>query len=270
MPTALTDERVSTAIGKQQVFRGGSGRPLLYLHSATGEAAGQPALEELADSFEVVAPLFPGFGESEGIDRIDGPEDAAFHLLDLLDSMALDRPAVVGTSLGGWLALELACRWPERLSALVLVNPVGLHVEGAPIKEIFGRDPGELADDLFADQSHPMAQAAHQFSAMGQVGEVPFELVKPLLQALAATARIGWRPYLHNPKLAGRLHRVTVPALIVHGAEDRLVPAAHGRRYAELLPSARLVDVAGAGHLLTLERPAELARLTREWLVEHP
>jgi pimeloyl-ACP methyl ester carboxylesterase len=265
---ALRDERVATPLGKQQVFRGGGGPALVYLHSATGESAMAPAvLDDLAGSFEVVAPMFPGFGESEGIEAIDGPEDAAFCLVDLIDTLGLERPHVMGTSLGGWLAAELAVRWPERLGRLVLVNPVGLHVPGAPIKEIFGRDPGELAGDLFADPDHPLAVAMRQMAELSRQGaEIPFELVRPVLQSLAATARIGWNPYLHDPKLPGRLHRVTNPVLLVRGAEDRLVPPAHVARYAELLPDARVEEVPGAGHLLPLEKPAELAALVRAFL----
>lgn len=265
---SLRDERVATPLGKQQVLRGGSGPVLVYLHSATGESAMAPAvLEDLAESFEVVAPMFPGFGESEGIESIDGPEDAAFHLADLFGALGLNRPHVMGTSLGGWLAAEVAVRWPDRLGRLVLVNPVGLHVAGAPVKEIFGRDPGELADDLFADPAHPMAAAMRQMAELTRQGvEIPFEVVKPVLQSLAATARIGWNPYLHDPKLPGRLHRVANPVLLVRGADDRLVPAAHVARYAELLPDARVEVVAGAGHLLPLEKPGELASLVRAFL----
>ena len=120
-------------------------------------------LEELADTRHVVAPLFPGFGASEGLAHIDDIEDAAFHLLDVLDRLELAWCDVVGLSLGGWMAAELAVRWPERVRRMVLVNPVGLYVEGAPITEIFGRAPGELADELFADPrlSDRPAHAGH-------------------------------------------------------------------------------------------------------------
>lgn len=263
----MTEERLSTAVGKVVVLRGGQGRPLVYLHSATGEGAGTPLLDQLAESFSVSAPLFPGFGDSEGIDSISDIEDAAFHVLDLLDVLgASPAPVLVGLSLGGWLAAEVATRWPERVGALVLVNPAGLHLQGAPIAEIFGRDPGELAEDLFADQSHPLAQVMHQMDELVASGaEVPFELVKPVLQSLAATAKVGWDPYLHNPKLRKRLPRITAPTLVVHGAADRLIPRAHAEVYAAEIPGARLVDVEGAGHLLCLERPEELVRLLREW-----
>jgi pimeloyl-ACP methyl ester carboxylesterase len=261
----LTDEVVETPLGKQQVRRGGAGRPLLYLHSATGETPFLSLLDDLADDFEVVAPLFPGFGESEGIEQIDDIEDAAFHLADVIGAIGGDRPIGVGLSLGAWLALEVAVRWPETFAALVLVNPVGLYIEGATIGEIFGRAPNELAEALFYDQTHPVAQTLHQVAALVESGaEIPFELIRPQLQSLAATARLAWNPYLHDPKLAGRLHRVTCPVLVVRGAQDALVPAVHAERFVELLPEARLVDVAEAGHLLGLERPDAVAALVRE------
>lgn len=265
--TALVVEMVSTSVGKVAVGRGGSGRPLVYLHSATGEGAGSAFLETLADDAEVLAPLFPGFGDSEGLDAIDDIEDAAFHLLDVLDVLGLDRVALVGLSLGGWMAAEVATRWPDRVGALVLVDPVGLHVDGAPIGEVFGRDPVALARDLVADPEHPLVQMARAMSAVAASDHaVPFDLVRPLLQSLAATAKIAWDPYMHNPKLVRRLTRVGAPTLIVHGAEDRLVPRVHAETYAARIPGAELVDVAGAGHLAPLEKPAEVAALVRDFL----
>lgn len=266
MPPPLVEERLSTAVGKIQLRRAGHGRPVVYLHSAMGEGAGLELLEDLADSFEVLAPVFPGFGESEGLEQIDGIEDAAFHTLDVIEQLGLERPPVlVGLSLGGWMALEVATRWSDRLDGLVVVNPVGLHLDGAPIKDIFGRDPAELARDLFADANHPLVQAAQHLSGLNeQKLALPFELVKPLMQSMAATAKVGWDPYLHNPKLRGRLHRIRVPTLVVHGEEDRLLPRAYAETFAAEIPGARLVDVPGAGHLLALERPAELVGLVRD------
>jgi pimeloyl-ACP methyl ester carboxylesterase len=270
---SLGEEKVSTHIGKIQVWRGGrdGARPVVYLHSATGEGPGLPVLEDLADTHAVIAPMFPGFGESEGIEQIDDVEDAVFHLLDVFDALGLGAapaPAIVGLSLGGWLAAEVATRYPERVSALVLVNPAGLYVKGHEIGEIFNRPPADLAQVLFADQSHPLAQALHAAqSMMDSHQQVPFELIRPQLQTMAATAKIGWRPYLHNPKLARRLYRVTAPTLIVHGKQDGLIPREHAEAYAAGIAGARLVDVDGAAHLLPLEKPAELAALIREHVV---
>lgn len=254
---------MATHIGRVQVWRAGTGAPVVYLHSAAGEGQGTVALELLANRFEVFAPMFPGFGESEGIERIDDMSDAVLHLLDLFAALEIGAPAVVGASLGGWMAAELAAHYPERVSSLVLVNPAGLHVVGSPIKEIFGRRPDEAAQDLFYDQSHPMAVLMHEMAALAddKHADIPFELMRPTLQSLAATAKVAWNPYLHDPKLAPLLPRITAPTLIVHGAEDRLIPRAHSETYQRLISGARLVDVERAGHLLVVEQPEALVDL---------
>lgn len=260
---ALVEERIRVPTGSVQVFRAGGGDDVVYLHSASGEGAGTEFLERLADSFSVSAPMFPGFGDSEGIESIDDIEDAAFHLVDVLDALGLERPHLVGMSLGGWLAAELATRYPDRVGCLVLVNPAGLYLRGAEIKEIFGRPLDDLSRDLFADPEHPMALMMVQMEEMNRSrpAEIPFELVKPFFASLAATAKLAWNPYLHNPKLQGRLPRVRSRTLVVHGSSDGLIPRQHAETYARIVPGARLVDVEGGGHLLALEKPAELAAL---------
>jgi 2-hydroxy-6-oxonona-2,4-dienedioate hydrolase len=269
---ALRDETVATTVGEVELRRGGTGPAVVYLHSALGEGEGLEVLDRLAEGTEVIAPMFPGFGRSQGIGRIDDIEDAAFHLIDLWDRLDLRDPTVIGLSLGGWLALELATRWPERVGRLVLVNPVGLYLDDAPIADIFGRSPGVLARDMFADQDHPMAQTMHSVdhvrNDLATSGDVPFELFRVLAQTMAATARLGWDPYLHNPKLRRRLGRVTKPVLVIRGAADRLVPAAHAETYAAELPAARLHVLAGAGHLAPLEQPDAVAGIVRSFIDE--
>jgi pimeloyl-ACP methyl ester carboxylesterase len=135
---------------------------------------------------------------------------------------------------------------------------------------MFGRTPAELAEMLFADQQHPVAQLMHQMAAwVGDVGmqtEIPVEAILPAVQSLAATAKLGWDPYLHNPKLRGRLRRVTAPTLVVAGAQDTLVPLAHAETYAAEIPNARLEVIEGAAHWLPLEKPEELAALVRAFV----
>jgi pimeloyl-ACP methyl ester carboxylesterase len=268
MPQTLTEERVDAPIGKIRVFRAGAGDPLVYLHSAGGEPT-NPALEDLADSYAVMVPVFPGYGESEGIDQIDSMEDAVFHLLDVWELLGVDAPIVVGLSLGGWMAMELATRYPERVGKMVLVNPVGIYIDGAPMAEMFGRTPAELAEMLFADQSHPIAQAMHAMAEFtGDVGrqvEIPIEMVLPMWKAISATAKLGWDPYLHNPKLRGRLRRITAPTLVVAGAQDGLVPPIYAETFAAEIPEARLAVIDNAAHWLPFEKPAELAALVREF-----
>ena len=266
----LSEERIDTAVGKVQVWRAGTGPPVVYLHSGMGEGPGLAFLGELAGTNGVVAPVFPGFGESEGIGEIDDMEDAVFHVLDLLDQLGLDAVPFVGLSLGGWMAAEVATRYPERVRRLVLVNPAGLYLPDAPVTDIFGKPPAELAAIMFADQSHPVAQMMHalaeRYDDPASMSEIPLELLLPMVKSMSATAKLAWDPYLHNPKLARRLRRISSPTLIVHGSGDELIARAHAEAYAAAIPDARIVDVEGAGHMLTLEKPAELARLVREFL----
>lgn len=268
---ALELERVDTAVGKVDVVHGGAGSPLVYLHSAQGESnVASPLLEELASTFEVFAPVFPGFGESEGIDAIDDVTDAMFHVVDVLERLDVAPPALMGLSLGGWIAAEVAVFYPDLVSHLVLVNPVGLYLPDAPIPDIFRGRGDALAELLFHDQSHPIAQMMHAMAEGIEdpvvLASIPFDMIRPTLQSMAATAKIGWDPYLHDPKLPARLRRAAMPALVVRGAEDRLVAAAHADAFASLLPDARRVDIAGAGHLVSLEKPAELAGVVRGFL----
>ena len=266
---SLSDERLETPVGVIQLTRAGSGPPIVYLHSAAGETT-NPALETLAADHTVYAPVFPGFGESEGLEHIDGMEDAVFHLLDVLDGLGQRAPTVIGLSLGGWMAAELATRAPERVGHLVLASPVGLRIEGAPIPELFGRRPGDLAEELYADQSHPMAQMMHLLDDwVGDVTkmvDLPAGMLIPMVQAMAATAKLGWNPYLHNPKLPDRLRRITAPTLVVAGSADRFTPRAHPEAYAAGIPDARLVVIEGAGHMVPMERPDEFSAAVGKFL----
>ena len=231
----LHDEFVAAPLGKIQVFRGGAGAPLVYLHSAGGEAPGVAALEALAERFEVLAPIFPGFGESEGVEEIDGMDDAVFHLLDLWDLLGLDAPAVVGCSLGGWMAVELAVRYPERVGRMVLVNPVGLYLADAPVAEMFGRSPAELAEMLFVDQTHPIAAMMHAMDEFtGDVGkqvDIPIELVLPMWKALGDDA--GWPSgtveLQGNPSEGLSRSSCAVGALGIMVIERRVAATAHRR-----------------------------------------
>ncbi|MBI2710996.1 MAG: alpha/beta hydrolase [Actinobacteria bacterium] len=261
---------VDTRVGRVVLREGGAGQPLVYLHSATGEGDGLGFLDALAASGHVLAPMFPGFGGSEGIESIDDMEDATFHLLDLWERLGLDAPVVVGLSLGGWMAAELATRHPERVGALVLVNPVGHHIPGAPIKDIFGRSPSEMVEDLFFAPDHPVAQLMRALgdyrSDPGQAGALTFDMIAPMVQVLGAAARLGWDPYLHNPKLRSRLWRISCPTLVVRGEADTLVPTEHARVYVEGIAGARLEVVPQSAHLVPLEQPERLAALVRDFV----
>ena len=245
-----------------QVLRKGSGDPVLYLHSATGETWWTDFDESLSnDHFDVIHPAHPGYEGSQGLAEIEDVHDLAFHTLDLLDALGVERTAVVGSSMGGWLAAELAVYAPERVTKLVLVDAAGI---GSPSVDMWAVKPPELADVLFGDQEHWLAQLLQAIDL--ETAMPPAEILMPLLQSMEAGARIGWNPYMQDPRLAGRLHRVRAPTLVVWGERDGFIPRAQGERYVELIAGARLEVIGGCGHLPVLERPDALATLVRTFL----
>lgn len=274
-PVVLETGKLATAVGEVVLTRGGAGDPVVYLHSAAGETVDLvgPFLEAL-EGYEILAPMFPGFAGSEGLAEIDDIEDAVYHCLDVFDRLGCGRdrpPHVVGLSLGGWMCAEIASRYPERVRSVTLVNAVGLYLASAPIGEIFGRKMDEYAEMIFADQTHPVAAGMHAMAgmSMAEAASLPFDALRPFYESQAATAKLAWNPYLHNPKLQRRLAWITAPALVVAGEYDGLIPVAHAETYAAGIPGARLEVVPGGGHMLPLERPGELAALVSVHLGAH-
>jgi pimeloyl-ACP methyl ester carboxylesterase len=250
---------VTVAGKKTQLTTGGSGPPLVYLHSAGGETEWTAFHDLLAANFKVHIPAHPGFALSEGLDQIDTIGDMAWHYVDLFAQLGLTRAPVVGFSLGGWLAVELAILRPQLVGKLVLVNPAGLHVDKAPMAELFIDDLAKLRELLFFDPKSPVVNEV-----------VPTSTDDPrilnFLRAREATARVAWNPYLHNPKLPQHLHRVECPALVLCGRHDKLIPFAHGEEYARLLPKARLQIFEKCGHELPFEHPEEFAAQVIEFV----
>jgi len=243
---------------KIQMLKGGSGEPLLYLHSAGGEVVWLPFFEQLAQRYTVYLPAHPGFSQSEGLEKIDTMEDLVFHYTDLMDQLGLTQPYVVGLSFGGWLAAELATRYSHRIRKLALIDAVGLRTPGAPIADVFQATPEELRNLVFYD---PKSTVAKTF-----VPDVPSpEVLESMMKAREATARVGWNPLLCNVKLRDRLYRITIPTLVLWGESDRLVPAAHGKAYQEGIAGAKLIVLEKCGHAPPFERPEETAKLLSEF-----
>ncbi|MFQ5513257.1 MAG: alpha/beta fold hydrolase [Myxococcota bacterium] len=245
-------------------LRGGQGRPLLYLHSAMGEAVWLPHLSALAEHYELHVPAHPGFMSSEGIEQIRNIEDLVFHYLALFDALGWDAVDVVGLSLGGWLGAEIAARYPERVSRLVLTSSVGIWIRERPIADLFALDsrhPERLRELLFHDIDAPLAQL---FGS--PMSELPDEVLVNVMNAFAATAKIGWNPLLHDPRLESLLPRVRARTLCLWGEKDRVVPPVYGEKFARLIPDARLEILPDCGHMLPLERPEEFVRAVHGFL----
>jgi pimeloyl-ACP methyl ester carboxylesterase len=237
----------------------GRGRPLLFLHPEIGFDRAGPALDRLAQGARVIAPTHPGYGRAKlpaGFNTID---DLAYLYLDLLDKLDLHDVAVVGAGIGGWIAAEIAVKTTARLSHLVLVDAFGVKIGDRETRDIF---------DMYFVTEAELAKVVYHNQELTQrdLSKLPDEELYAIACAREATSRYGWRPYMHNPKLKGRLHRIGIPTLFLWGGEDRIAAPAYGRAYCASVPGARFELIEGSGHFPHVERPDEFARLTLDFI----
>lgn len=252
-------EFINVAGKKTQLTIGGNGPPLVYLHSAGGETEWMPFHEQLSKSFTVYAPAHPGFALSGGLEEVRDIYDYAWHYVDLFKQLGLSQVPVVGFSLGAWIATELAILRPQLVSKLVLVNAAGIRVEGHPMGELFIDDFTKMRKLLFFDPDSPVVSQAMPLS-------IDDSRILLWLRAREATARVGWNPYLHNPRLPLHLKRIECPALVLWGREDKLLPLACGEFYAQNLPNATLEVIDHCGHMLPFEKCAEFVERTTSFV----
>jgi pimeloyl-ACP methyl ester carboxylesterase len=244
---------------KTQLTIGGSGPPLLYLHSAGGETEWMPFHAKLAEHFTVHLPAHPGFADSKGLEQVRDVADLAWHYADFLAEQNLGPLPIVGFSLGAWIAVELAILRPQLVSKLILVNAAGIRIEGAKMGELFTDDLNKLRRLLFFDPNDPSADLAMPKS---------FEDARIIqwLRAAEATARVAWNPYLHNPRLPAHLRRITCPTLVLWGRNDQLFPLPYGEFLAQNIPGAQLEVFDDCGHMLPFEKSAQFVASTTKFL----
>ncbi|OLB98241.1 MAG: hypothetical protein AUH30_08275 [Candidatus Rokubacteria bacterium 13_1_40CM_68_15] len=241
-----------------ELRQGGEGLPLLYLHGA-GTYIWMPVHDRLARRRRVFLPVHPGFGASEGLDEIEDIEDLVFHTVDVMDELGLEQADVVGLSLGGWLAAELALRHPHRVRRLVLANAAGTRVAGVPRGNIFMATPAKSRALLFHDPTSKLA--------MTLVPDAPPpDRMETILRGREAAARLLWHPHVAQRKLTSRLGRITAPTLVVWGADDKLLPLAYGEAYANGIPGARLAVIEKSAHLPPFEHPERFADVVLSFL----
>jgi pimeloyl-ACP methyl ester carboxylesterase len=242
------------------VWVGGQGAPLLVLHGAGGNRGWTRSMARIAERFTVWAPTHPGFGTSGDAEWMEGIDDLARFYLWFIDAAGLGRPHLLGHSIGGWMAAEMAAMSPGSIDRLVLVAPVGLKPEAGEILDVFFYTPVQLRD-----------LTVHDPKTIPEWEELFTRPPTPAEQEIALrnremTARLTWKPYMHNPRLAQFLPRVSNPALIVWGREDRIVPVVCGEQYRRLLPNATLKVLEACGHLPPIEQPDVYARLVSDFL----
>jgi pimeloyl-ACP methyl ester carboxylesterase len=233
-------------------LRGGSGPPVLFLHGASGVYE-MPWMDALARRYDVIVPDHPGFGRSATPSWFEDVHDLAYFYLDFLRTLDLTGVHVVGNSIGGWIASEIAVRCMSRLRSLVLVSPAGLRVENAPPFDIFSISPEELTGHLFHDPD----VVEHVLAARADA--------ETRLKNRRGAARI-MQPRMDDPQLAKWLRRIDVPTLVIWGDDDRIIPPRYAEEFRRLIPGCVVDIVDRCGHLPHVERPDAFAAIVDRFL----
>ena len=245
-------ETIDVAGKPTVIMNGGEGEPFVYLHSALGESMmWLPFFQSFAKKFRVLVPTHPGFGRSGGFEQIADIDDMAFHYIEMFDALGLEQVHLGGVSLGGWIAAEIAVRWPERVKKLWIADAPGLWVEDVPLGDLFRvmQNRDLLRELLFHDSKGAMA-------SMVIKDQPDDQMMLYAYQAMTVLARMIWaRPY--NPKLVSRLKRIGCPTLLLWGDHDKLVPPAYGEAYQQHIAGAELKLIKDCGHLPMFEKEAE-------------
>jgi pimeloyl-ACP methyl ester carboxylesterase len=235
--TTATAEHTETTLEvaglSVRVLSGGSGPAAVFLHHSTGNPGWLPIHESLSAKFSLSVPDMPGYGQSARPEWAREPRDIAVLVNRLVDRLDLQGVTLIGAGLGGFIAAEMAAMNQSRLSRLVLIGSAGLQ----PTE-------GEIADQMMV------------------FGEDPEAAVKSLWDfSREMTARITWKPYMFSRRLAPVLGEIAVPALVIWGSNDRVVPVACAHQFVKGLANARLEIIQGAGHLVEYEEPDRVAQL---------
>lgn len=244
---------------RTRIMRQGTGAPLLFLHGASGAGRWLPFMDRLAERHEVWVPEHPGYGGSDTPPWLDNIGDLAYFYLDFIRRFGLSGIDMVGASLGGWLACEIAVRDAAALRSLTLVAPAGLRVQGLRKTDIFLLSPDETIRRLFHDPAFAEAALAQPETE---------DTVETGLKNRLATAKLAWEPRLYNPHLHKWLHRIPVPTLVLWGRQDRIIPQGYGPAFTGLIAGSRLRVIEGCGHLPHVEKADETVEALQQFIGE--
>lgn len=259
-----TEPTFSEVDGLRTAYRRkGSGERVLFLHGAGMTRMWVPFYEELASRHDLIAPEHPGFGDTPMPADLSEFADYVLHYDSFLADLGLDPVHLVGHSLGGWTAADLAIFFPRRFKSLTLITPAGLRTAdrvAEPGPDLFRFEAEEAADAIFNGRG---ADYEEYFVQEG----LPEDAVHAYAEA-TTFAKLAWNPR-YDAKLDRRLARIGVPTLVLGAEDDRVIPNSVAERYAELIPGARHRVIAGGpgaptGHVPHIEQPAAAAAMVAE------
>ncbi len=225
----------------------------LVIHGGGGPFSVARFVEALGPNTQ--APVLPGFGGTPMVEGVTSVPQLAQRLAAQLEQQDLANVLVIGFSMGGWVAAELALLAPKRLRGLMLVDAAGLDVPGESIADVFSITPAELS-----------ALSYHDPARFGfDPSKLPPEQRAVIAGNFAALAVYAKACGMKDPTLGARLAKVTTPTMVVWGQSDRVVTPTYGRAYAKAIPNVRFELIAECGHMPQLEKPAELMALVRQF-----
>lgn len=252
-----TSSTVTAAGVELHLRRGGKGPPILLLHRDIGTLDNLPFYDALAQHHEVFIPDHPGYGKSPRPDWVANARDIAVIHRALLGSLGLRDATLVGLGFGGWIAAEMASFAPVDTARLVLVGAMGVKPP-----------TGEILDQALVSYIEYVRAGFHDAEGFDRVFGA-----RPSSEQLVAwdfcremSFRVAWKPYMYNDSLPHLLAGIQARALVVHGAQDQIVPASASDVYAARLPNARRETLANAGHLAEHDQPAALASLIASFI----
>jgi pimeloyl-ACP methyl ester carboxylesterase len=231
-------------------LEGGAGQPLVYLHGAGGTTAVDPFLNKLAERFHVFAPLLPGYGDSEECPSLRDMLDFTLHGWDVVGALGLKDPILVGHSMGGMIAAEMAAVAPNDVSRLALICPAGLWLDDHPIPDVFATLPFEMPALLFHDAAAGSAMMTSGL-AVDDPGFLQTYLVTNARQ-LGMAGKILFP--IPERGLAERLYRIKARTLLIWGDSDRLIAPIYAQEFKRKIAGAQLVSIPEAGHMIQWEK----------------
>jgi len=234
-----------------RVLEEGSGAPVVFLHGVGGLLPENPFLHALAKKYHVFAPELPGYGDSTGEDLLEDMLDFTLHAADVLAELRIDKPHLIGHSMGGMIAAEMAATAPNDLGKLVLVGAAGLWIPEQPIPDLYAMLPHEYPKYLFHDPGAGLAllTGGLDFSNLEVLAE--FYIANSRRMAMAGKILFP----IPNRRLSKRLYRIKAETLIVWGASDALIPPVYAERWNRSIAGSRLVQIREAGHMVPYEQP---------------
>ena len=251
----MKSETIKLPSGRSwEIYSGGTGPALLWLHGLRGVDPLDPVLVALQRKYRVVAPVAPGFNDLSEIDHIDTIHDLALDYDDLLSHLKLTDVTIAGHSFGGMIAAEISAHFPARAARLILLAPLGLWNDAYPVADIFAVPYAQMDDMLWHDAA-ARAQFAKPVSNDLEIKEAADQMIL-LVRSLTAVTKFVWP--IPDRGLARRLHRIACPTLLLIGQKDAVLSPRYADDFKRGIKKIDCRAVEGAGHMLSYEQPAQV------------